>query len=93
MVLVDGFFFSSRAINHIKRENLAGYLNFAFSVGMILMLSADLVENIRTSEELSYVTNQLHFDLIEKWEDDFCKKLLPSKSAAKMQSNDTNGQI
>ena len=77
MVLVDGFFFSSRTLSHLRNDTISDYVNLAVSGFMILTLSTDLFENVKTSEELSYVTNQLHFDTIEKWEEGFCKKLLP----------------
>ena len=80
-VLLDGFFFSARAISHMHISEGIGYLNFAMSLLMIFLLSSDLFENIKTSEELSYTTNQFHFDLIEKAEEDFCKKLLSTKNS------------
>lgn len=93
MILVDGIFFATRTIAHMKIDDNNGILTHLMCYTMITFIIVDILENLQVGNELSDQNNQFHKDIIDEYERDFCKKILPedkNERDLKIKDKDTS---
>lgn len=75
MVLVDGAFYSSRVIAHIKITEQSGILIIIICYLLLLFMTLDLWEIFKTGLNLKKKSNPFHRDQITKMEKEFKAKI------------------
>jgi hypothetical protein len=90
MVLIDGAFFSTRVIAHIKMVEHSGMFVIAICYLLMLLIVLDLLDIFNTGLQLGLKGNPFHRDEIVKMEKEFVKKIYDEPDAERRKLTGQN---